>query len=285
MDSSTDWVTSTLYSPSKARAHQAQAKDWEAVDAWLSKKYATRRIPVFERNDETLPALLALAELNEAADDQRVHVDRIEKNVLATTSKRASEEGEIYRSVAAAVDKDENLALLAQTIVYLDCAIVDMTAISSAILDLTSQSFIAHQQAMQVESQIAALVLEQQRLAEQLKNLQRDSFKTPTVLSEQTSEHLRNSKHMKAKLAEYGDRLNGLHSFDRSQQQVSSLIQDSDDLDTILHRINTTEAELELYQNLPTDARAARDRVRNVKEQLVKLIRRRDELFENLAGP
>ncbi len=79
MDSES-WTAGALFSPSKARHQQAQAKDWAYVETWLAKKYAPRAVPAFERNDDTLQALLMQANSNEAADLERDLIDRVEQN-------------------------------------------------------------------------------------------------------------------------------------------------------------------------------------------------------------
>ncbi|KAI1349265.1 hypothetical protein F5Y01DRAFT_327598 [Xylaria sp. FL0043] len=92
-----------IYSPSVARAAASTAKDWAYVDAWLRRQYAhlgrdtadqTRAIskstasssssspPAFERNPETLEALLALIAANEEADEERDRLARLESAAL-----------------------------------------------------------------------------------------------------------------------------------------------------------------------------------------------------------
>ncbi|KAK5007655.1 hypothetical protein LTR16_002090, partial [Cryomyces antarcticus] len=82
MDISPDWAASALFSPSKARQQAAQAKDWAYVDGWLAAKYAPKPAPAFERNSDTLTALLALAAGNEEADERREMVERVEEEAL-----------------------------------------------------------------------------------------------------------------------------------------------------------------------------------------------------------
>lgn len=69
-----------IFSPSVARAAASAAKDWSYVDSWLHAKYAPLhlKVPSFERNPETLKALLALATANEAADDPRQQIADLE---------------------------------------------------------------------------------------------------------------------------------------------------------------------------------------------------------------
>ncbi|KAL2258933.1 hypothetical protein VTK26DRAFT_7566 [Humicola hyalothermophila] len=71
-----------IFSPSVARAAASAAKDWSYVDSWLQRKFPGRGPPPFERNAETLRALLALASANEAADEERALVARLEAETL-----------------------------------------------------------------------------------------------------------------------------------------------------------------------------------------------------------
>jgi len=68
-----------LFSPSKARQQRAQAADWAQIDSWLSYKYAGRTVPTFERNEETLKVLRELSTANERADEERIILERVER--------------------------------------------------------------------------------------------------------------------------------------------------------------------------------------------------------------
>ncbi|KAK3305519.1 uncharacterized protein B0T15DRAFT_200333 [Chaetomium strumarium] len=71
-----------IFSPSLARAAASSAKDWSYVDTWLRRKFPGRGPPPFERNAETLRVLLALASANEAADEERALIARLEAETL-----------------------------------------------------------------------------------------------------------------------------------------------------------------------------------------------------------
>lgn len=71
-----------IFSPSVARAAASAAKDWSYVDTWLQRKFPGRAPPPFERNADTLRALLALASANEAADEERALIARLEAETL-----------------------------------------------------------------------------------------------------------------------------------------------------------------------------------------------------------
>lgn len=83
-------VASALFSPSKARQQQAQAKDWDYVTTWLRKKYFPKPIPNFERNEETLQALLDLAAFNERADEEQELIERVEREALKELQRKVS---------------------------------------------------------------------------------------------------------------------------------------------------------------------------------------------------
>jgi len=74
--------STAIFSPSVARLAAATAKDWNYIDSWLSAKFHGRTPPPFERNPDTLKALLALAALNESADEERDLVARVEAEAL-----------------------------------------------------------------------------------------------------------------------------------------------------------------------------------------------------------
>jgi HAUS augmin-like complex subunit 1 len=71
-----------IFSPSVARAAASAAKDWSYVDTWLQRKFPGRGPPPFERNADTLRVLLALASANEAADEERAFIARLEAEAL-----------------------------------------------------------------------------------------------------------------------------------------------------------------------------------------------------------
>ncbi len=74
--------STAIFSPSVARLAASTAKDWNYVDSWLSSKLHGRTPPPFERNPDTLKALLALAALNEAADEERDLLARVDAAAL-----------------------------------------------------------------------------------------------------------------------------------------------------------------------------------------------------------
>ncbi|CAK7274341.1 hypothetical protein SEPCBS119000_006119 [Sporothrix epigloea] len=91
--------SAAIFSPSVARLASSAAKDWNYVDNWLVEKFPGRSPPPFERNSETLKALVTLAALNETVDDDRQLLVSAESSVLQTLTettiddKHASNDG------------------------------------------------------------------------------------------------------------------------------------------------------------------------------------------------
>lgn len=285
MDNGTDWAASPQFSPSKAQAQQAQAKDWALVDGWLSRRYGSKRLPPFERNEETLQVFLNLAAMNESADEQRAHIDRIEKTALSACSKRAKTTDKTWPMLLSESADREDLNALAESAVILDCPNSDTTTISAAIVDLTSRRFNLDQQVRVVESQLEALKLEQQRASALLQELNQDAFEADAGLAEQTSEYLRSAKHMRAKIAEYDDRTTNVNAGSSLETLLDGIVKESADLRTDQSHLTELETELRAYQSLPANAKAARNKLESAREELRKLTIERDRLFEQLAAP
>ncbi|KAK5172680.1 uncharacterized protein LTR77_002800 [Saxophila tyrrhenica] len=281
-----DWTANALFSPSKARVQQAQAKDWAAVDAWLAKKYApAKRPPIFERNEETLQILLTLATLNEGADEQRALVDRVHKAALQALKKgRADREG---RGGGAEVlfkqlNSDVVLTTLAKAAVALDAPDVRIDAMGGAVSDLTAEDFAASQQLQRVELQLRALKAQRHKAEEQLRELRSESFHTPDHLVDQTGDWVRSTKQLKAKVGEYDERLASARAAGRPTVKLDDINRQTGELSAQQAHLKDLEMQLRAFQSLPTDAKAARQQLESTRETLRTLTKQRDELFERL---
>ncbi|KAM0716117.1 hypothetical protein Q7P37_008631 [Cladosporium fusiforme] len=287
MEGDADWAANALFSPSKARIAQAQARDWGFVDAWLAKRYGGKRIPQFERNDETLEALLALATQNEGADEQRMAVDRVEQSALhGFDRQRTGQAEDVYQSVTRYLEPkgEENLDLLAQTAVVLSTPpSSDIVSFVSAFIELQTGSFVLHQQHTQLKDQLAALQRESNRLRALLREIKDDAFRPSSELPEQTVEWAKGSKHLKAKIGEYDDRLSALRAAGSPSPTIAQFLQQLEQYETQQQRLAELEAELKGFQSLPTNAREARAALERARDELRILAQRRDRLFESLV--
>lgn len=143
-----------IFSPSVARAAASAAKDWSYVDGWLNRKFP-RGPPAFERNADTLRALLALASANEAADEERALIARLEAEALSQL--RAHEESQednnstnalddareaILTALESSLTRDGQTALDAMSALALQSGIAHPTppALGTSLIDLSTQS-------------------------------------------------------------------------------------------------------------------------------------------------
>lgn len=287
MDNDADWAASALFSPSKARIVQAQARDWGFVDSWLVKRYSGKRVPVFERNEQTLEALLTLATLNESADEQRQAVDRVEQSALFGFEKQRSGPSEdVYQAILRhfGQEGDESLETLAKSTLVLDAPSNATTAdLASSSINLQTECFDLAQQQARLKDQKAALQREANRLKSLLRELKDDNFRPAPEIVEQTVEWSKGSKHLKAKIGEYDDRLSALRSAGAPSPTVEQVAQRSENLRAQQMRLTGLEAELKAYQSLPTNAREARAALEESRDELRRLTQRRDKLFEQLV--
>ena len=287
MDSGESWDHSTLFSPSKALAAQAQAKDWASVDAWLAKRYPGKRLPPFERNEDTLQALLELATLNDSADEQRNLVDRIEKASLQAMSRRRAAESEgnaeVLRSVMVGLEGCDSLDALAEMSVALSCSDADVSTMGRALVNLTTQIFEAEQQARRADAQVETMISDQAKLSVQLKGLKQEDFEPRSNLPELTADWVRNTKQLKAKIGEYDDRLAGLRATQQPTVKLEDVALLAADLSTQQQRLDDLSGQLTAYQNLPSDLKAARAALEAARTELRSQVKERDQLFERLV--
>ncbi|KAH9844977.1 hypothetical protein Tdes44962_MAKER06962 [Teratosphaeria destructans] len=279
-----DWSASALFSPSKARAQQAQAKDWAFVDAWLAKRYG-KSMPSFERHEDTLQALLSLATVNEAADEQRALVERVEKAALqAGANKRSHESDEVYNALVEALSSEglQDLEALAELAVMLGTT--DVRQMGVRVSELTDEQFELSEQVRQSAAQEAALEREMTRLKNLLGDLGREDFQAPADLPEQTAEWMRTAKQMKAKLGEYEERLSALRGANSASPSVEEVLKQARDVELQRQRLADLGGKLAAFDDLPSDPTAARTKLEAARNELRLLTRRRDELFENMAG-
>lgn len=284
MDSPGDWTESALFSPSKARAQQAQARDWAYVDTWLAKTYGNgKRFPTFERNECTLQALLSLATLNEDADEQRFLVDKVEKVALQAQSKRTVREEDSYRSLLDSLSGDgaESLDALAGTATLLRGS--DVGELAARLCDLTAKKFELTEAVKRAESQHATIIREQSRLSHVIDELRNDDFQAPSNLPEQTVEWSRNTKQLKAKVAEYDERLSTLRSTPLPTPTLEDIVRHTTDVKAHRAQLDGLNADLSAFDSLPSDPKAAKAKLESARSELRSLTSKRDKLFEDLV--
>jgi len=286
MDDNAQWMAAGLFSPSKARQQEAQAKDWLYVDEWLRQQYAPRRAPTFERNDDTLQALMSLVAVNERADEQRELIDGLEQAALDEARERQADghHGEIYEAIERSMSSDAAAAVgsLANTAVLLDTATTQPMVIAAGLMNVTNRHFALSQQLARTEALRKTIALERGNIQQLLKEVTGPSFVVPPDLQDKIAEWTRGTKHLKSKLNEYNDRLVASQLV-VPQPDINAFGTKRADTERLRSEVAGLNKKLLVFEGLPSTPADAQAAVKDAKAQLTTLVAERDDLFQGLV--
>jgi HAUS augmin-like complex subunit 1 len=288
MDSaSLDILPTALFSPSKAAQQRAQAQEWHQVDSWLSAKYQGRSVPQFERNDETLKAMMALSAANEKADEERELLWAVQREALNEATASKERDTSLVAVIESGLDARGKVALevLADIAVKLDAPKIETYAIAESLCEHTQTSQVLAQQLLHLTQLQKTLENELVLLRAQLQELRSPAFQPPLSLQRQTLEWNRNTKQLRAKLTEYSDRLATLQasSTDASLTNVHELVTKEERIVEMEDKIALLSAKIDAYKGLPKDRVAAIQQVKSTEADVAQLKRELDTLFESLV--
>ena len=277
-----------LLSPAKARQAAIQAKDWAYVNSWLSRQYAPKPIPSFERNEDTLRTLLALAVANDAADEEATLLHRAREEAVegfkAHEAAEDTQKKELLDEVEHCLDDNgrQNLEDLAETTAALGALSSETTDLGQSIIELTQEEFDAREQVSKVEMLEKYLEREFATLQEQLETLKSDEvYDTPANLPALTAEWSRGTKLLTAKVGEYRDRIASLERNKSKGPTIEEVIAEEQNVVKIRKMVETLEDRVRMFHDLPKDIPGARAQYRQLERELGQLIRQRDTMFEN----
>ncbi|KAF2121841.1 hypothetical protein BDV96DRAFT_130710 [Lophiotrema nucula] len=288
---------SDLFSPSKARQQRAQAQDWAQIDGWLSYKYAGRTIPSFERNEEALEVLRELSMANERADEERMVREKLEREALKELDEQTpTNEGDkrILDSITTNLTSEGNEAIsaLASTAVTLNTPSPNAETIAHTLIRHTSTAQTLTNQLAYIETLQRYLEKQHSLLRTQLTELTiNPAFSTPSTLQRQTTEQVRQTKHLRTKVREHEDKLSALQIAQSrnnkgadvgSAEAIGEMLEQQKALDELKGGVEELEREVEEFAGLPADREAARKEVGKLEVELDGLRRRRDALFEGM---
>ncbi|KAL3952338.1 hypothetical protein ACCO45_014055 [Purpureocillium lilacinum] len=269
-----------IFSPSVARIAASTARDWAYVDSWLASKLpAGRAPPSFERNSETLKALLSLSAHNEAADDERLLLARADDAALdeLRTHHQSLPQGgllpqqSLQANVLAAVEEGmpkegaSALGSLARLAVLAGDAEADPQGLARSIVALQASLFDTEQMAARVEAVLHHAERAAGEAADLLNNLQ-DHIKV--VSSAPPPEHT--------------DRTAAADSSPLPHPTVEDVADQEHHLFELLARRRELEHQMAAFAGLPSDPDMARSEVDALRRQLRAVTSHRDAAFEDL---
>ncbi|KAK1999659.1 hypothetical protein LX36DRAFT_469416 [Colletotrichum falcatum] len=291
--------STAIFSPSIARIAASTAKDWSYVDSWLASKYQGRPVPAFERNSDTLKALLALANSNENADEERELVARAEiaaihevvgaRDVPESNSDLPSSDTARERMLGAVQDhltREGRTALnsMATLSCQLAVAYPDAEALGRSMIDLHAEASDLEQTRFRVH--VLQKYIDQESVAvdELLRTLHSDDYKPADDLARQNLEMQRKIKAMAARIPELRDRISNLNHYTvASHPTIEQMAQEEAGYLGLLAEKQSLDKDVDQFSGLPDDVKTARVELEHLRAEVLTVTRHRDAIFEGLV--
>ncbi|KAI0381071.1 hypothetical protein F5Y04DRAFT_83440 [Hypomontagnella monticulosa] len=314
--SSSSSSQAAIFSPSVARAAASTAKDWSYVDSWLRSKYSSSssgssRVPHFERNPETLKALLALAAANEAADENREQLARVEAEALeevravekereAKRQRLQSSVGEgqqildgellasdLLSSLESGLSKEGKTALdsMASMAVELGVAYPTPETLGAKFVELQGRALEIEDSVERVDLLRRYLDREATRVEAFLSELRHsEAYQMAPNLAKQNLELQRKNKNMSAKLPELMQQVVWLEkAIGLPSLTVDDVRGDEEAYLELLAKKKDLDAQVRAFAGLPPDIEAARVELEALRAELRDATEQRDSNFEKLV--
>lgn len=291
-----------IFSPSVARLAASTAKDWAYVDTWLASKYKGRSPPSFERNPGTLKALLALAGLNETADENRDLVARVAADALqevqaADDARKLREtdgsemtliefKEDFFTALEDSLTKEGKASLdaMASAAVQLGMALPEPAQIGQAMLQLQMRNFDLEQAVARVGILQRYIDLEAARLADLHQEVGGTDYRPPADLARQNLEMQRRVKAMAKKLPEMKDKVASLaRAIGVPNPTIDQVRLEEESYLELLEVKRGLDKQINDFEGLPPDTEEARLHLDTMRRELRSITERRDEVFENLV--
>ncbi|OQD74645.1 hypothetical protein PENDEC_c010G01566 [Penicillium decumbens] len=292
-----DSFDSPLASPTKARQAAILAKDWAYVNSWLSRQYAPKPVPPFERNEDTLKVLLTLAAANDAANEEALLQHRAREEAIQVSKLREEAErkdaherqkNEVLDEVEMYLENKgrQDLEDLAESAVVLGNTLnPDPGDLGQSIVELTVEDFDVREQMAKVETLHRYLQKELSRLQLELEALKSDkAYETPSDIQSLTSEWTRGTKTLAIKVGEYQDRIASLERNQPRGPTIEGLMVEEENVIRLRETVKSLEARVKAFHDLPTDIPGARAKYKELERVLSQLTRQRDTMFGSLVG-
>ncbi|KND93048.1 hypothetical protein TOPH_02152 [Tolypocladium ophioglossoides CBS 100239] len=297
--------SAAIFSPSVARIAASTARDWSYVDLWLASKFPPgRSVPSFERNPDTLKALLALAAANESADEERQLLARADAAALKQLEHHGrqreapgcEDHGHSFRpgllrsdlltAIEHALPKEGRTALdsLANLAVQAGTALPEPDDLGRNITNLQGSVFEVEQMIARVESLQRHMQREADQAAELLQVLLSDRYRPSSDLAKQNLDLQRKTKALTVQLPELQDRAVAYRaSVDPSHPTIEDVAREEHDFLALLGRKNELHVQMAAFAGLPSDPDMARQELDTLRRQLRGFTSRRDAMFEGLV--
>lgn len=275
-----------------------EARDWSVVDSWLASQFPGRQPPPFERNADTLKALLALIAFNEAASEDDRLLARIDGEVLGGVRNTLnSEEQPDAPNLAAMRDslldiveqelpKEGKLALGSLTAMSLSAniALPEPQQLGAAIINMQVAAFEVEQMAARSQALDRQICSEITHAREALAMIESENYSVPDGLGKRNMELQRAVKAMAAQAPEFEKRIAALKGASASSEYtVHDILQEEQDYLTLVESRKELEKRTSAFRGLPSDPDLARSELRAYRQELQGITSKRDAAFQGLV--
>lgn len=297
--------SAAIFSPSVARIAASTARDWSYVDSWLASKFPPgRSVPSFERNPDTLKALLALAAANESAEEERQLLARTDEAALRELEHHGRQReatgpsghghglrpgllrSDLLTTIEHTLPKEGRNALdsLANLAVQTGTAFPEPEDLGCNIANLQSSVFETEQMIARVESLQRHIQREAGQAADLLQELQSERYRPSSDLAKQNLDLQRKAKALSAQLPELQDRVAAYGATaDPAHPTIEDVAREEHDFLALLARNKELYVQMTAFAGLPSDPDMARGELDALRRQLRSFTSRRDAVFEGLV--
>ncbi|KAH6681233.1 hypothetical protein F5X68DRAFT_263566 [Plectosphaerella plurivora] len=283
-----------IFSPSVARIAASTAKDWKFVDDWLASKFGARSQPVFERNPDTLQALLALASVNEVADEEKNVVARAD--ALATrelqshhsnaTAKQAPLKSELLSVLHEWLPRDACSTLCALATLAAELGVVHPTpeSLSHVLADFRAEELDVDMMRERLQSTLACLDHEHAQADKLLEALRNWAYTPSHDLARNNIELNRSMKALSVRMPDLGGpSTNSPRARRPRHPTINEVATEESAYLHLLAQKKDLDSRLADFSGISTDANAARSNLDRLRTRLGTTVRQRDVVFEGLV--
>ncbi|KAJ3499766.1 hypothetical protein NLG97_g54 [Lecanicillium saksenae] len=287
-----------MFSPSVARVAAAEVKDWSFVDSWLAVQFPGRHPPPFERNADTLRALLALIAFNDCASEDARLLSRIDRDAIRDLPQHTESGGSpasatltvmrdsLLDIVEHELPKEGKVALnsMASMAISAKMAFPEPEQLGAAIFDTQSAVFEAERMISRAETLERHVHSEIAHTNAVLNTMQDDAYQMPDGLGKRNLELQRTVKAMSAQAPEFERRIASLKaSVASSEFTVHDILREEQDYLALVENRKELEKHISVFRGLPSDPDLARDELNAYRQELQGITSRRDAAFQGLV--
>jgi HAUS augmin-like complex subunit 1 len=160
----------------------------------------------------------------------------------------------------------------------------EATNLATSLLTLSTSLSVLNNQLAATCTLQSSLLSHQTTLHSELTDLNSTPFKSEKNLPQRTVEISRQTKLLKAKVAEYDERLRNTSSAEVPEKLLVDVEAAKENAEVLMQRVRDVEERIEVYEGVPPEAREVRRVMVELRKELEGWVRRRDGLFEGLVG-